>query len=231
MATAIQNIQSRDLELEASFMSIFDNTRGANVIKLPSGITSIAEYSCMYRENLALTELPSGITSIGNNAFVGCSNLALTELPSGITSISDNCFNRCSNLALTELPSGITSIGRSAFTYCEKLALTELPSGITSIDYDAFSFCENLKSIKILGGLTTIGNFAFDSCTNLTTFCLPNIINIPTLGGDRVFSDTPIASGTGYIYVPDSLVDSFKTATNWSTYADQIKPISELEAA
>ena len=32
----------------------------------------------------------------------------------------------------------------------------------------------------------------------------------------------------GYIYVPDALVDSYKKATNWVTYADQIKPLSEL---
>ena len=29
------------------------------------------------------------------------------------------------------------------------------------------------------------------------------------------------------IYVPDDLVDSYKTATNWVTYADKIKPMSE----
>lgn len=31
-----------------------------------------------------------------------------------------------------------------------------------------------------------------------------------------------------YFYVPDELVDSYKAATNWSTYADQIRPISDL---
>ena len=31
-----------------------------------------------------------------------------------------------------------------------------------------------------------------------------------------------------YFYVPDNLVDSYKAATNWSTYAAQIRPISEL---
>ena len=31
-----------------------------------------------------------------------------------------------------------------------------------------------------------------------------------------------------YFYVPDDLVEDYKAATNWSVYADQIKPISEL---
>jgi hypothetical protein len=29
------------------------------------------------------------------------------------------------------------------------------------------------------------------------------------------------------IYVPDESVEAYKGATNWSAYADQIKPISE----
>lgn len=43
----------------------------------------------------------------------------------------------------------------------------------------------------------------------------------------KTFTNTLIASGTGFIYVPDALVESYKTATNWSTYADQILPLSE----
>mgnify|MGYP000472681990 CR=1 FL=1 len=29
------------------------------------------------------------------------------------------------------------------------------------------------------------------------------------------------------IYVPDDSVEAYKTATNWSNYADRIRPISE----
>ena len=38
---------------------------------------------------------------------------------------------------------------------------------------------------------------------------------------------TVIASGTGYVYVPSALVNSYKSATNWSTYADQIRAIED----
>ena len=33
----------------------------------------------------------------------------------------------------------------------------------------------------------------------------------------------------GRIYVPDDKVDALKTATNWSTYADIIVPLSTLQ--
>ena len=39
---------------------------------------------------------------------------------------------------------------------------------------------------------------------------------------------TTITKGTGYVYVPDDMVETYKSATNWSAYADQIKGMSEL---
>ena len=44
----------------------------------------------------------------------------------------------------------------------------------------------------------------------------------------NMLQSTPIANGTGYVYVPDDMVDTYKSATNWSTYASQIKGMSEL---
>ena len=32
---------------------------------------------------------------------------------------------------------------------------------------------------------------------------------------------------TGYIYVPRALVNSYKAATNWSTFASQIRAIED----
>ena len=81
-----------------------------------------------------------------------------------------------------------------------------------------------------LGNITTIKPGAFYNCTKLSKFALPNITSVPTLSSTNNFYNTPIANGTGYIYVPDDLVESFKSATNWNTYADQIKAISEMEA-
>ncbi|MBR3159229.1 MAG: hypothetical protein IKF14_09030 [Atopobiaceae bacterium] len=40
-------------------------------------------------------------------------------------------------------------------------------------------------------------------------------------------SDVPIAQGTGYVYVPSSLVDDYKVAGGWSTYAAQIRAIED----
>ena len=95
----------------------------------------------------------------------------------------------------------------------------------TSIGDYAFSSCTSLITVN-LPKCTSIGNDAFRGCTSLTTiiFGADQVVHI----GNNIFGNTPIKNGTGYIYVPDNLVDSYKTATNWSAYANQIKPLSEL---
>ena len=53
--------------------------------------------------------------------------------------------------------------------------------------------------------------------------------SIVSLANSSVFDYSWIKTETdkGFVYVPDDLVDSYKTATNWSTIADKIKPLSE----
>ena len=42
-----------------------------------------------------------------------------------------------------------------------------------------------------------------------------------------VFSDTPISKGTGYIYVPKALVESYQAHEKWSTYSNQFRAIED----
>lgn len=100
---------------------------------------------------------------------------------------------------------------------------------VTKVGESAFSFCETLTTVNFPNA-TSIGSSAFYNCSALTTVIIgTNQTTVVTLPA-YAFASTPIASGTGYIYVPDNLVNSYKTATNWSTYATQIKGISELPA-
>jgi hypothetical protein len=48
--------------------------------------------------------------------------------------------------------------------------------------------------------------------------------SVVTLANTNAFPSSAVK-----FYVPDSLVDSYKTATNWTTYANNIKSILELE--
>ena len=141
-----------------------------------------------------------------------------------ITIVKSELFYNCTNLTTINLPK-CTSIDYGAFRVCTSLTTINLPK-CTSIGEYAFYYCTNLTTVN-LPKCTSIGDGAFHSCTNLTTIILSNN-QIVSLMGFLTFNNSGISRGSGYVYVPDNLVDSYKTATNWSNYANRIKPISEL---
>ena len=79
-------------------------------------------------------------------------------------------------------------------------------------------YCENCASID---GRT------FSEC--ILNELVLNTDSLVTLSGTGAFQDTWIANETekGFIFVKDELVNTYKEATNWSVYANKIKPISE----
>lgn len=166
-----------------------------------------------------------------NNLHVLSKYLKKIKLPEEITKIGNSAFCYCPQLSLDKLPSSLTELGYSVFSESYLVAIKEIPSGITSIPNSAFYKCNGITEITAYGNLISIGSSSFGFANNFSKLVLPSVTGIPTLTDTTSFSGTPISNGTGYIYVPDGLVDSFKSATNWSTYAAQIKPISELEAS
>lgn len=94
---------------------------------------------------------------------------------------------------------------------------------VTKVGTYAFYRCSALTGVDFYA-VTSIGNQAFRQ-SGLTTMIL-RMETVPTLTTD-VFEHTPMLNGNGYIYVPRSLVDFYKAATNWSTYADQILAIED----
>ena len=140
------------------------------------------------------------VTSIGNYAFRSCSALTTADFPAA-TSIGNYAFRGCSALTTADFPAA-TSIGISAFNGCSALTTADFPAA------------------------TSIGISAFNGCSKLTALILRSE-TMCTLSNKNAFSSTPIASGTGYIYVPRALVDSYKAASNWSTYAAQFRAIED----
>ena len=107
-------------------------------------------------------------------------------------------------------------------------SITEIKSSAASLKDYAFAYCSRLATAEF-SNVTYVGIGAFGYCTHLTAVIIKasQIPNISMNAGGPFYA-SGIASGTGYIYVPDDLVDDYKAAEGWSTYANQIKGISEL---
>ena len=130
---------------------------------------------------------------------------------------------------ITKLPDGITYIRATAFQNNKKLVITKLPSSLTRIGDNAFQGCTKLTELTLEGDITTINARSFDSCSSLSKFIMPNVTSVPTLISENAFENGPIGNKEGYIYLPDTLLSSFKNASPWYNLASQIKAISELE--
>ena len=140
-----------------------------------------------------------------------------------VTSIGTNAFANCDKLTTALFPN-VTYIGGSAFNSCSALTTVDF-SNVVTIDGNGLYGCSSLTTAEF-PKLSRIETRAFRNC-GLTTFILSND-SVATLVAGDAFSNTPISSGTGYIYVPDDLVSSYQSANNWSEYSARFKGLSEL---
>ena len=187
------------------------------------------------------------ITTVGACAFSGCQALTATDLPN-VTQVKRNAFDKCSRLQTINLPKAtefdrevlvnsaiqqadfplVTTIGNRCFYMAESLTSANLPL-VTALPADTF----RNSSIQTadFSAVTNINRTAFTDCTSLETLIIrtPSVCVISDIS--VALRGSKIAAGTGYIYVLDDLVDSYKAATNWVALANQIKPISALEAS
>ena len=184
-------------------------------------VTAIGYCSLRACKSLTAVNCPAA-KSIDTMAFNSCSNLTSADF-SAVTSIGAHAFRMCTNLTSVNFPA-LTSIGGSAFHDCSKLTSVNFPA-LTSIGEFAFQGCANLTSLDF-PEVTKIEMYGFNNCSKLTTVILRKN-TVCSLDSTIGFSGTPIKYGTGYIYVPRNLVDSYKAAKNWSTYANQIRAIED----
>jgi hypothetical protein len=96
----------------------------------------------------------------------------------------------------------------------------------TRLDTEAFSQCIKLQYID-LPVATDIGMTAFYNDEDLDALILRNTEAVCGLYNTGVFYNTGISKGTGHIYVPRTMVDSYKAATNWSNFSSQIRAIED----
>ena len=180
------------------------------------GISNYSFYNCF---SIASITIPNGAMSVIAYAFYNCYSLASITIPNGVTSVGDYSFNNCYSLASIIIPNGAGSIGYRTFYNCYSLASITIPNGVTIIDTNAFYGCRSLASITIPNGVTSIAATAFSGCYGMAVYDFTACTSVPSLANTSGFSGIP---SDCVIKVPSSLLSSWKSATNWSTYASQI---------
>ena len=218
----------------------FSGCSSLTSITLPESITSIGDYVFSSCSSLISITIPESVTSIGNGIFQNCSGLASITLPESITSIGNYVFSGCSSLTSIDLPKTVTSIGYCAFQYCSNLTSITIPESITSIENSVFSGCSSLISITIPEGVTSVGNSAFYNCSILSSVTIPE--GVTSIGNSAftnctslasivfkpttppTLSDASLAPIQTVCLVPIEVLEVYRTAEYYSTFASRILP-------
>jgi hypothetical protein len=190
-----------------------------------TSISSDVSYirSNAFREytKLSTVNFPN-VESIGSYAFYG-SGIAEAIFIS-CTEAEPFALANCSNLVCVSLPSLVNA---SNDVLRDNPALEEvfIPS-CQVIGQNAFDNDYNLQYLT-LDSATRIEAKAFSGCGSLVALGLkaPTVCELVDI---NALEFTPIADYCGFIFVPDELMDAYKSANNWSEYADLFRPLEEL---
>lgn len=194
---------------------------------------------------VALGDLPSGAITLNlnkqmaENKFQDCVNLTSVTF----ASVPNNMylygtFARCSNLAQVDL-GNVYQLGNSVFAECTSLKVVRMNanpsrcngsytfqrSGVEEAYFPYMNYCtgrtfQEAHHIRIVdfGNVDMIRGNMFNSAESIRTLIIRkptvpvlNAWDAATLGG---IYQNPTEST---IYVPQALISSYQTATNWST--------------
>ena len=140
------------------------------------------------------------------------------------TSLRTRICQEATSLVSVNLPQ-VVSLGSYAFYKATGLETLKLPK-LTTISTQCFYMCSSLQHADC-GILGNIPAQTFYSCSALTELILRKSDSICTLSNVNAINNTPIGTGTGYVYVPSTLIEEYKAATNWSTFVNQFRVIED----
>lgn len=154
---------------------------------------------------------------IGSYAFSGTK---ITKLSGdAVTSFKERIVFQCPDLTEVDLPNANSSTSSYAFAGCPSLVKVLLPS-LTAFTNATYVF-QNDTSLELvdLGSLNQFVNNLFNGCTSLKKLILRRN-SVCSLGwwSAAVLGNLYNNPSQCEVYVPNSLISSYQSASNWSSF-------------
>lgn len=191
-------------------------------VNVPQSVTGYTQKD-VTEANYRIVNLNNSASYVRGWAFYDDGYLNTVDLPN-CTEVGrswtdqKSAFGACYHLTTVNLPI-CTFINDRAFDYCEVLSYISLPL-CEEIGAQVFQWCYSLSSL-VLPVCRSIGEYCFSGCSDIAlTLGSTSVCS----AGTRIFN---AVTGTVSVYVPASLVDTYKSAPNWSQYSSQIFAIPE----
>lgn len=221
--------------------NLFGGYRNLRAITIPEGVTGGSEQIFIDCSSLRCVALPRTMKTIPGYFVSGChvenfsvggaatalaygsfSSVAIMKrllLPSSVASISTTMITSNVCMGKFRFPRLIKNVPANSFVSCVNLRDVVIPQGCQSIGSRAFDTAKSLPRLIFPSTLSSIGAQAFNNCTSMRFYDFTACTAVPTLANANAFTNIPADCE---IRVPAAIVDTWKAATNWSTYADHI---------
>lgn len=165
----------------------------------------------------------AGVEEIGESALKNCKALTKVTLSDTVLYIRGSALDWCENLSEIVFNNNLIVIEGWAFSATGVERIT-LPNSVRWVGTGAFYSCANLKSVVWSNywdplNYPHVWDQTFVNCTSLEYIDFSHCNHIIPLFNVDVFYGVP---KTCKFYVPANLLDSWKSESNWSNFAEQI---------
>ena len=207
-------------------------------VTIPNSVTAIGVGAFNNCYGLISATIPNSVVSIGDFAFSDCNSLTNITLSDRTTSIGKYAFSNCTSLTGAIIGNGVTTIRCGAFFYCESLTSLSFPI-CENVEQEIVTGCFALESLTLTAACNIEDNafvgildpenkiFTLYLRGNEVGHCSDSVFDIYDFDycvGEitpihDVFSD-PIPGLE--IYVPENLLNNFKTIWAGGAFAQNI---------
>lgn len=169
-------------------------------------------------------------TNLRRQLFANCLYLEAVELPN-VRELPTEVFYNCKKLTEINAPQlEFMSINCLSSTNVKRLVLKKL----RWLDQSALDACASLEILDVLGysvdGSSRIDHTALMRCNKLRALVIRSEEGVPDFietSYDEERAVCALLNGKCHIYVPRSLMDTYKATEGWSTYASQFRALED----